>query len=77
MLIYTSPQILFRDATKKTGGRPRRIDEGELAQRQERRWADELESAWGIIRQVAKLLLAGNTMTDAVVRELIEGTGSA
>jgi hypothetical protein len=49
------------------------ITPGELRERQERGWGDELEHAWPVIQQVAKLLLAGHTVTDAVVRELVDG----
>jgi hypothetical protein len=45
---------------------------GELRERKERGWADELEHAWDVIQEVAELLLAGNTVTDAVVRELVD-----
>ncbi len=45
---------------------------GERRERQERCWASELEDAWGVIQQVAELLLAGETVTDAVVRELVD-----
>ena len=45
---------------------------GELSDRQEHGWARQLESAWGVIQHVAKLLLAGATVTDAVVRELVD-----
>jgi hypothetical protein len=48
------------------------ITPGEVRWRQERGWGDELERAWGVIQQVADLLLAGTTVTDAVVRELVE-----
>ena len=49
------------------------ITPGELRERQERGWGDELEHAWPVIQQVAKLLLAGDTVTDAVVRDLVDG----
>jgi hypothetical protein len=49
------------------------ITPGELRDRRERGWGDELERAWPVIQQVAKLLLAGDTVTDAVVREFVDG----
>jgi hypothetical protein len=48
------------------------ITPGELREQQGGLWRDELERAWGVIQQVAKLLLTGATVTDAVVRELVD-----
>jgi hypothetical protein len=45
---------------------------GELWERHERLWHRELEQAWGAIQQVADMLLAGATVTDAVVRDLVD-----
>lgn len=38
------------------------ITPGELRDREERGWADELEQAWPVIQQVAGMLLAGETV---------------
>ena len=42
----------------------------------EQTWNAELERKWPAIKQIAEQLLAGNTVTDAVVRELVEGVRS-